>query len=368
MSGTASVSVLSVEPDWPDAVETDDAYTPKPPIESPPEYRLLVPLPVAVVDDDRELDLARILRTATAITAQQDGSVLFACVLVVDDGPSVTGRLDAESLDELGTDLRDSVETATEVVETVLQHAQMVGQQVAYDGVVGLCSDVADFLEYFVEHREYGGVLLLTGADEETELFGRDEVESLTGSLDCDVLVERLPRTENRSLLYVPQSEEPYVERADSEAAAIESVLLVTHEHEHGTLVGEVGRAFGRVFDADVDVVAIDPAESDSTPGDSDELHSLLSYIVGSDNVRSGTVGKHTDLQTSDRLATDYDAVVFDMPGADPELVDALYAAETPSWVPDGATIVGVRSRYDYERSLVYRYRQAIDAETRGDQ
>lgn len=356
----SAVDIVTVPRDWSPRERVDAVGRPL--VTEPPPYRLLVPLPTGLNSADHDFNIERLLRTATAITAGQEGRILFTSVVSIKAGLSITGVLDEPTLEKIDSSDRNRLEIAVKTVERAVARAHALDIGLVSGGVVGLGERLDDILYYLVERRLCRGIILQTGGEPTTTLFTREDIDSLRLRLDCDIIIESLPSAGSTNTLLVPVGEKPYVDRADVDALTPTSILVVGYEREHAALAAEVGRALAEPADATVDTIAVGTRATGHESAS--DIAAMVAFILGDVARESIRTPRWPPQSVGSESLTQYDVVVFDLPGGEPDLGRWLYDGDR-SDLDTETDVIAVQSERGRGRSLAYRYLQAFhSAET----
>lgn len=331
-----------------------------------PSYSVVVPVTATLLDPDTGTNLRVLLRTASALAADNDGRVrLVGLATVEHEAARETVREVARS-DRTGeSETIQMVDERRSQLARLLDVASEMETQVPVTAEVRVVPDLTRGILGTVPNDGQTAVVLVRGGGfENGSLFSRGTMDAVLAEADCDVFVENLGTGEGSHGLYVPDVEEHTVATLDeSDVQTIDSVLLPVDTGAHSALAAEAARAIARAVDAPVTVLhVLDPDATDEVRADAAELLEFATFVLGSDvevETDLKEVADRTDAIT--REAQRHDFTVIGAPEEQSRL-ESLIFESLPEQLTErtDVTLLMARDSDETMRSLYYKWEQAI--------
>ncbi|PSQ31012.1 universal stress protein UspA [Halobacteriales archaeon SW_6_65_46] len=333
-----------------------------------PEYTVVVPIVSDLFDDSPGINARRLVQTAIALAADNDGHVILLGITEVTDESAIErvrayARADAEERSEQR--LPDAVAERRKQLARIAEVAGEIDPDVSVRASVRVVPDTTEGILTALDSDSRTAVLLLRETErEESWLLGKSTIDTVLDEAECDVFVENVGVRNGEDTLYVPDTDDHTVAPlAASEAETIESILLPVGTGPHAALASEAARAVARAFDASVTVLhVVSPDASGKERSDARDLLTFAEYVLGSE----------VDAATELRAASDPTAAIIDAarkhdltsigsPERKFELRDLVFDPVQEALVGqnDVSVLMG-RDADQTTRSLYYQYSRAM--------
>ncbi|QCC59380.1 universal stress protein [Natrinema thermotolerans] len=335
-----------------------------------PEYTVVVPVTDVLLDTETRSNVRRLLRTAVALAADNDGRVLLLGLETVPNDASletVRRYLRRERSADSDAEVPETVEKRRKHVARIAERARDLEPSVPIRPVVRVVSDATDGIRAVIDDGSETAVLLLRdtgfGADGRRSV-GR--IDSNLADAECDVFVETPSVRGEETPLYVPDVEDHTVASlAEAEATPIDSILLPVGGGPHAALAAEAARALARAVDASVTVLHVIPPDAPAqTAAEGTELLKFAEYVLGSDV--TSEVELREAPETADEIvreAKTHDLTSIGAPEQRSRLEQLVFESvqQTLSEL-HGTTVLVARDADRTTRSLYYRWKRGIEA------
>jgi len=338
-----------------------------------PAYRLVVPIAGDLFDPGHGVNVRRLLQTAIAIAADNDGHVRLLGIAEVGDDATLADLEEGGVEVETGasTALPDVVEQRRTQLRQVMEVVEALDPSVSVTAVVHAVADTKRGVLAAVDARPDTALLLLRGsALDRSWLFGRSLIDELLEEAECDIFVENVPVEASSRGLYVPDLQEHSVASlAETESESIDSVLLPVDDGPHSALAAEAARAIA--VDAAVPVHVVHVLAPDASPSersDAEELLSFAEYVLGADVECETSIREAEDrAEAIVEAATDHDVTVIGEPDRTTGLERLVFEPVGDQLAGQSdVTVVLCRDAAGTMRSLYYRWEQGMDAMEEG--
>lgn len=346
------------------------------PIIHRPDYTVVVPVTGELLDPDTGINVRRLLQTAFALAADNDGRVSILGIATVGDDSSLeTVREYVRPGDSDAPDSSDAIELVEQrqsQVTQVVDVAQKLNQDIPINAAVQAVTDPTQgVLDVLGDGTEMAVLLLRGGGLEEGGVLTRSTIDAILAEAGCDVFVENLGTQGGKNALYVPDiGDHSVASLAETEAETIDTILLPVGSGAHSALATEAARAVALAAGASVNVLhVIDSDASRETRADAEGLLKFAEYVLGPD-VESETELREAD-DTTDVIVQEAQSHDFTSIGA-PEQKSRLErlvfgsVQETLTERSDVTVLMG-RDSDQTMRSLYYRWKQGMDAMEESD-
>jgi nucleotide-binding universal stress UspA family protein len=351
----------------------DDSYLRSGPRIQTPDYLVVVPVTGTLLDSYPGINVRRVLRTAVALAADNDGRVLLIGIETVRDASALEPvREYVQSEEPAVSDKPDVVEAIEErqsQLADIADVAQELDPSVSVTASVRAVSDITSGVLGVVNGGNETAVLLLRGAGlDEGWLLNRSTIDTILADAECDVFVENMGTEGGENTLYVPDVEGHTVASlAESEAETIDSILLPVGAGPHAALAAEAARAVARHANASVTVLHVVSSDASAeATADGEDLLKFADYVLGSDVT---TETKETELKTvSDtadvimQQAREYDFVSIGAPEQKSRLKKMFQSVQETVSEINEVTVLMSRDSDRTARSLYYRWKRGIEA------
>lgn len=346
------------------------------PLINRPDYTVVVPVTGKLLDPETGINVRRLLQTAFALAADNDGRVSILGIATVENESSLeTVREYARTGDSDAPDSSDAIELVEQrqsQVTQVVDVAQKLNQDIPINAAVRAVTDPTQgVLDVLGDGTEMAVLLLRGGGLDEGGVLTRSTIDTVLAEANCDVFVENLGTQGGANALYIPDiGDHSVASLAETEAETIDTILLPVGTGAHSALATEAARAVALAADASVNVLhVIDPDASRETKADAKDLLKFAEYVLGSD-VESETELREAD-DTTDVIVQEAQSHDFTSIGA-PEQKSRLErlvfdsVQETLTERSDVTVLMG-RDSDQTMRSLYYRWKRGMDAMEESD-
>ena len=331
-----------------------------------PKYTVVVPVVGGPFDGDTGIDVRRLLQTATALAADNDGRVVLLGVAEVADGATVERVREHARADGEGEELRvpEAVTERRTQLRRVVNAAADVDRDVRVQALARVATDTTRGILDALGSGSETAVLLLRGTRSDGWLLEGSTVDTVADEAECDVFVESLGVREGKRALYAPDVDSHAVASlAESDAETIESVLLPVGAGPNAALASEAARAVARAFDASVTVLhVVSPEASGKERSDARDLLTFAEHVLGPEvdsEVELRESADPTDVIVEAARSHDFTSI-----GSSERkfrLRDLLGTPVQETLVgEDGVRVLMGRDADRTTRSLYYRYTRAM--------
>ncbi|ELZ68594.1 hypothetical protein C457_11336 [Haloferax prahovense DSM 18310] len=341
------------------------------PVTHTPDYTVVVPITGGLFDPETRINVRRLLQTALALANDNDGRVQLLGLAAVDDEASlntVRGYIEADEQPTPDTtQLLKFIDERQSQLARIVDIARDLDPALSINATVRVVTDTTRGILDVLASGSEMAVLLLRGTGlGDGGLLSRSTIDTVLAEAECDVFVENLGTQSGEGALYIPNIEEHTVASlAESEAEAIDSVLLPVGEGPHSALAAEATRAVATAADAPVTVLhVIDPDASGKAKSDATELLKFAEYVLGPDVTVDTELQESTDTTAVilERAQT-HDFTVIGAPEQQSRLKRLVFerVQQTLTQRSD-VTVLMARDSDGTMRSLYYRWKQGMDA------